>query len=316
MSLPELSSLFGHRISYFLTSFWMNVFSLQPQFKKYALYERGMRPLSYRSILASLKMFCDWAKTEELAELDESMVREFLYSGRDQRLWAARTFRNHRQYLKSFFDWCVKRDYLTKNPVEKIGKPKLPKKILRCLTKEEAMTVINSVRWCKWRYTIEPIRNETIICMFITTGLRLQELLNLQTTDVNLPNAEITVRQGKGLRDRIVPIHPQLIPILRAYLAARKQGMPSQWFFTGVRSDMKMLGKDVRNICRKVSLKTGIKFTPHMLRHTFGRLSVEADLGIYKIKEIMGHSSISTTENYLSVSTQSVKESFNEVSLI
>jgi len=75
-------------------------------------------------------------------------------------------------------------------------------------------------------------------------------------------------------------------------------------------------GKDVRNICHKLTLDTGIYFTPHMLRHTFGRLMVEADFDIYKIKEVMGHSNITTTEGYLTVSTENIKRSFREKALL
>ena len=69
-------------------------------------------------------------------------------------------------------------------------------------------------------------------------------------------------------------------------------------------------------MCKKLSRQTGVYFTPHMLRHTFGRLSVEAGLDIFKIKEIMGHSEITTTQGYLSVSTEALKKSFDELEIL
>lgn len=290
----------------------MDISSFQSAFKQYTLHERGMRPLSYRSIWSSVEMLCNWAHIADINSFDESVIRAFLYWGRDERLWSARTFRNHRQYLKSFFDWLVKRQVIKRNPVAGIEKPKLPRKIPRCLTREQAQKILHLVRWYPWRYSIETQRNEAILTTFIMTGLRCQELLNLQFADVHLSSGEIMIRQGKGQKDRIVPIHPRLAPILRKYLNQRKRAKPTEWFFTGVISDKPLNGKDVRRICQKISRKSGVYFTPHMLRHTFGRLAVEADLELYKIKEIMGHSAVSTTENYLSVSTENVKRSFGE----
>lgn len=294
----------------------MDVLQFKIPYKRFALLERGMRPLSYKSIWASVQMLCAWGKTSNLKQYDEAAIRAFLYWGRSERLWSARTFRNHRQYLKTFFDWLLKQQLIKSNPVLNIEKPKLPRRIPRCLTKEQALQVIQSIRWYPWRYSFEAIRNEAILTTFILTGIRCQELLNLKLEDINLASTELIVRQGKGMKDRIVPLHPRLVPLLREYMCQRKKQVASPHFFTGIASCKPLTGKDIRRICKKLSQSTSIHFTPHMLRHTFGRLAVEADLELFKIKEIMGHSVISTTQNYLSVSTRSIKRSFSEAKLI
>lgn len=295
----------------------MKVSDVVYDFKRYALHERGIRPRSYRSILASVEMLCKWADTEEIRRLDHGTVKAFLYWGREERAWEARTFRNHRQYLKSFFTWCVKQQLIKRNPVDGIGKPKLPQRLPRCLTRNETQTVLGYVRWHPWRYGFETIRNETILYTLIYTGLRRQELLDLKTTDISIPSQEILVRLGKGQKDRIVPIHPRLLPIFRNYLAERKARQNrSQFFFTGATSEKAISGKDLCTVCRKVSRETGVFFTPHMLRHTFGRLMVEAGVDLFKIKEIMGHTSVTTTQIYLSVSTENLKATINDIALL
>jgi len=90
----------------------------------------------------------------------------------------------------------------------------------------------------------------------------------------------------------------------------------SRYFFTGAQSEKPMSGKNVRTICQKLSRSTRCYFTPHMLRHTFGRLAVEAGMDIFKIKEIMGHSEITTTQGYLSVSSENLKRSMSELDLL
>ena len=78
----------------------MRVLETVYAFKRYALHERGMRPRSYRSIMASVRMLGEWADTDEVARLDHGTVQAFLYWGREERLWEARTYRNHWQYLR------------------------------------------------------------------------------------------------------------------------------------------------------------------------------------------------------------------------
>jgi len=195
----------------------MKVSDVEFAFKRYALHERGMRPMSYRHIKASVKMLCVWADIEEIQRLDHGTVQAFLYWGREERVWAARTFRNHWQYLRSFFGWCVKQGYLKINPIDGIEKPKIPQRLPRCLCREDIQLVLNHTRWFPWRYKGEAIRNETMLYCFVYTGLRLQELLDLEKPDINLASREILVRQGKGQKDRIVPIHPRLLPVLNNY---------------------------------------------------------------------------------------------------
>ena len=276
-----------------------------------------MRPRSYKGIKTSLNMLCEWAETEEIKDLNHGTVLAFLHWGREERAWEARTFRNHRQQLKTFFTWCLKQQIIQKNPVDGIEKPKIPKTLPRCLSREETQVILNRTRWCSWRYNIERIRNETMLYFLIHTGLRLQEMLDLKLDDIKLPSNEIFISLGKGQKDRIVPIHPKLMPVLRAYLSERKTRRNySPYLFTGAQSEKPLSGKDVRNVCKKVSQEAGIYFTPHMLRHTFARLCIEAGWDIYKIKVVMGHSNITTTEGYLSVSTAHIKKSFGDIVLV
>lgn len=294
----------------------MKISDLDRQFKYYALYEKGIKAKTYRSVVSSLKMLSNFAKSEELADLKPDIVKTFLYYGRVEKEWKAKTFRNHWQYLKIFFDWCVKNQFSRLNPVADIEKPRLEKYLPRCISTQNAQKILFHTIWYPWKYELEKLRNEAIVAMLMFTGLRLQELLNLEVKDINFENSEIVVNQGKGRKDRIVPIHPSLLPVLKRYFQNRSEtGRPSRYFFTGIHSDKQLAQKDVRRICRKISISSGIKFTPHMLRHTFAREMIDKDFNLYKLKEIMGHADIRTTQRYLSISMQGIKKSFEQVKL-
>ena len=294
----------------------MKTSHLQNEFKMYALFEKGMRPKSYKSIMASVHMLCHYTKTEELNDLTKDVIKSYLYYGVGERGWSPKTFRNHLQYLKSFFDFCLQQKYVSDNPTIAINKPKLKKSLPRCISTEDAKKVLYHTTWYKWRYQIEKYRNFAMIAMLMMTGIRLQEMLDLEVADVSLNTSTIFIREGKGQKDRKIPIHPKLLTILREYFAMKeKLGKPSLHFFTGVRSDKKLYQKNVREICKKISVSSGVKFTPHMLRHTFAREMIDQDFNLYKLKEIMGHAQITTTQRYLSISTNAIKQSFGQVNI-
>ncbi len=278
----------------------MKINDLSIQCKKYLLYERGIRPNSYKAIKSAVNRLITFSKTENLQSFDTQTIREFLYWGREELLWSPKTFRNVRQCLSSYFNFCIKFGYLKKNPVKEIDKPKLPQALPRSLTQEQAKIILAYTLDHNWHYKLERIRNYAIIMTFLHTGLRLSELLNLKTQDVDLHNGLITITLGKNQKDRLVPISGQLKRILKQYQDERRGKLSvSLWFFTSVRSSCRLTSKNLQTICQKISKESGIKFTPHMLRHTFARTSVENDMNLFKLMQILGHTNLSTTQRYL-----------------
>jgi site-specific recombinase XerD len=295
----------------------MNISHLHNRFKQYFLYEKGCQPKSFKAIISTLNMLQDKTGYCEIKDMSTNIIRQFLNENKDKRQWTVKTYRNHRQNIKSFFDWCILENITDKNPVLKIQKPKLPKYLPRCITKEESHKILLQSEWIKWYSWLERIRNPTIIATFLMTGIRLQELINLRIEDVDIREEEIFIRQGKGKKDRMIPIHYQLMGKLKMYIAEiEKNGKQSRWFFPTVKLGRQLTDKNIQRICRRISEQTGVYFTPHMLRHTFGRLSIDADMNLYKVKEIMGHEQILTTQRYLSVSKEAIKKSFGKIDLI
>jgi site-specific recombinase XerD len=295
----------------------MQYSDIQQSYKSYALREKGIRSGTYKATEFIVRALCEFSATENIKKHDESMVRAFLQHMSKERVWSPKTFRIYRQYLKSFFDWAIKEQIVTKNPCIGIDRPKLPSRLPRCLTHEETLKILTQARWYDWHYQIEKTRNEAIIAMFVFSGIRLSELIHLKIEHVNLETQELFIDQGKNRKDRIVALHTTLLPVLRSYVIERRRlCKPSQWFFSGVRSNMKLASKNVQGMLRKISIAAGIKVTPHMLRHTFGRLCVDANVNLRMIQHMMGHSDISTTQIYTHVSTKSMKANFAEVCLL
>lgn len=285
-------------------------------FKRYALYEREINPRTTKDIIKVARKLFLFAGVEELKYINTAIIREFLYTKKEERLWSARTFRNNRQYLKTFFTYCTIHNLIKENPVSPIEKPRVAKVLPRFLTKDQVRTILYHTEFFPWRYRIERSRNIAIVQTFLYTGMRFNELINLKTEDVNLKNQEILIKHGKVKKERIVPMYPKLIPILEVYLQQKENlKLTSSYFFQSFVDNKKMSAKSIQGFCRKVSVEGGIKFTPHQLRHTFARNTLNAGIGLYMVKEMLGHSSVSTTEMYLSVSKQALKQTFCEAIL-
>ena len=294
----------------------MKIEDLYREHKFYCLAERGLQPKHFRETWRILMDFSQAMDIDAVADIQTATVRAYLQQGRRDRDWSAKTFHTYRQYLQSFMNWCLRNGYVSRNPVTAVEKPRLDRRLPRFLTTEEARKVLFHATYCPWRTAFEKSRNPTILATFLMTGLRLQELINLTTTDIDLKTGEIWVRQGKGRKDRIVPIYERLHPILQVYLSTKlRLKKYSDAFFPGSFALKPLQPRDIYRICRRVGTQAGVKFSPHMLRHTFGREMIENDFPIYKLMEIMGHSSITTTQIYLSVSRQSLRKSFKDVSL-
>lgn len=293
---------------------FMRIPEVLPQFKHFALNERGLKSNSIREILSTSKSLSQAFSNPTLKSISTAHIREFLYQRKAERMWTNKTFRNRRQQLKTFFDFCLSREFILSNPVIKIEKPKVPKQLPRCLDKAQLDKLICAVDNYTWYNQLEEYRNKAIIRTFYLTGVRLSELLNLKTNSVNFSESEIKILLGKGGKDRIIPIHPNLMPYLKAYHLLKKK-KPTEYFFSSLRSDKPLTTKNLYAILKKLRKKIDFHFTPHMLRHTFGKLSIESNLNPFKLQILMGHASISTTQIYVYVSNHNLKESFQKLQL-
>jgi len=280
-----------------------NLLAVEQSYRRYALHEQGHRPKTLKQTIRTLEKLAQFADTNELNEINTWIIRDFLHTQRENKGWSAKTFRIYRQCLKSYFQWAVDENWIAENPVTPIKQPPLPARLPRCLSKDQVITILAHVQNYPWFVELQTSRNEAILAIITYAGLRLSELINLKMTDVDFNSNWIHIVQGKNRKDRNVPLNPELKPILQRYLKAHKRlGIPSIWLLPSVRSASQLTDKNVQTIFKTISKASGIKVTPHMLRHTFGRLCVEAGINLRTIQEYMGHSDIRTTQIYTFVS--------------
>ena len=140
--------------------------------------------------------------------------------------------------------------------------------------------------------------------MFYSSGLRLQELIDLKREDIDFYRCVINVKKGKGKKDRITLLSNFIKDDLLKYYS--KYEFRSKYLFEG-RNSIKYSKKSVQKILDRFGKKVGIKITPHILRHSFATHLLEAGTDIRYIQKLLGHSDLKTTEIYTHVSRKGLE---------
>lgn len=252
--------------------------------------------------------YCRYANVSEISHVSEENIRAFFLYGRTERDWSANTYILFHKSLIVFFRWCVENKYMETNPVDVIEVPKLEKRLPPKLTRQEALKILEVVFNYPYDYKFLRHRNHAIFSTFLFAGLRKKELLKLKYGDVDLQNLSIFVNQGKGSKDRIVPMSYTLAESLKRYLEERKRlNKTCPEFFVSLNRDMGFTNMGLRNLVRKIKETSKIPFTVHKLRHTFATLMLEGGCDIFSLSRMMGHSDIKTTTIYLNASAEHLR---------
>lgn len=271
-------------------------------------YMRNVTPATLKRYNSLLKFFKNFEKINTVEDITDDKVREFFVVGRSVRNWKPRTFITVYMTLRSFFNWCVKNHYLVTNPIADIQLPKIEYTLPVKLTKQDALKLLEIVYNYPYEYTFLRFRNHAIFAVFIFAGLRKSELLNLRYTDVDIENLSIFVRQGKGRKDRILPMSFTLANILTKYLKERNRlNKTCPEFFASLNRNMGLRNNGLKLLVNQMRRTTKLNFTIHKLRHTFATLMLEGGCDIYTLSKMMGHSDIKTTTIYLSASAEHLR---------
>ena len=271
---------------------------------------RNYSPRTLDSYRSSFKVFLAESGAGEVGQLTHSLIESFLYKGREKRAWSAVTFRSYFKHLNCFIKWCISKDIMDSNPMDRIEKPKMEKKLPRRLTPEEAQRVLDASYHMRYEYRFERFRNRAIIGVMIFAGLRRNEVINLKLNDIDTEARMIFVNQGKGSKDRMVPMSARLKLILEDYIAERDRlGRMNIEFFTSLQPERRFGTQCINYLMRRLRKITKLDFSAHTLRHSFATLMLEGGCDIYTLSKMMGHSKITTTTIYLSCSTRQMAKS-------
>lgn len=286
----------------------MDIRLLAERFYEYSNYMKGYSKHTIRRYRQSIRFYIEYSGIETIDEVTPENVRSLFYHGRTQRDWTPNTFICYYKSLVVFFRWCMRQGLLEKNPVEDIECPRVEKKLPNKLNQQDALRLLEVVYNYPYKYKFLRYRNHAIFATFLFAGLRKSELLNLKFMDVDLDNLTLFVRQGKGSKDRIIPISFTLAESLRRYIRERNRiHRTCPEFFTSKTFNGGLTETGLKRLIDSIQQASGTKFTAHKLRHSFATLMLEGGCDIYSLSRMMGHSDIKTTTIYLSASAEHLR---------
>jgi integrase/recombinase XerD len=269
------------------------------QLRKKMLEELQRRNYSQTTVNTYLKVVEDFARYFHRPpdELGKEQLRAYQVHLLQERKLGVRTVGLHTAALRFFFCKTLKRMY----PVEEVPYPRAPRRLPIILTKEEAIRLIDSA---------SNLFHRAMLITMYSTGMRRAELCRLKVEDIDSTRMLIHIRQGKGGKDRDVPLSPKTLETLREYWRWMK---PKTYLFPGTvngsRADKPITPKVLWEACREAAQRAGITkaVRPHLLRHSFATHLVEGGADLPTVQALLGHTDLKPTSIYLHLSERHIK---------
>lgn len=251
---------------------------------------RGFSKETLRSYLKHNRLFLKYIKKSP-DQITEEDVKQYLAYEISDRKVTPRTVSLKLSALKFFYDGILQKN------ITDIKTPKIPKSLPAVLTKEEVKNLIDAAGSDK---------TKLIIKLIYSAGLRVSECVKLKVEDINFNENIIHIKSGKGQKDRISLLSTITAEHIKKYILTLEKDEKN--LFPGKEETLST--RNIQKIVQKAAKRAGInkKTTPHTLRHSFATHLLENGTDIRLIQELLGHSSIATTELYTHVSKKQLKK--------
>lgn len=253
----------------------------------------GLTSATLATYKVHLDLFERWCSNNAITfeDLTTAHVRSFL--AERQTKSQMRLVESYRR-LRPFFRWAAQ-EQLCCDLFASIRKPREPKPIVHALTVDQVKALINATRG---RGTIGE-RDEALIRLLVDTGLRISEALSLRLEDVNLQDGCISVRLGKGQKDRIVFMGVKTVRAMTRYIR-KKGGLAAGTLFTSCNGPLtrRHTHQHFVRLAEKAGIKN-VRLSPHTMRHTFATLYLKSGGDVFSLQRQLGHASLTMSKRYL-----------------
>ena len=281
-------------------------------FKKYLLIDKKYSNQTIESYENDLEKYASYLKENgfDLDSMKRKEIMDYIAYLKQNKL-SNNSINHNISVLKSFYKFLVIDEYFVTDPTMYLESPKLRKALPQVLTYEEVQKLLDVDLIDHYSY-----RNKAMLELMYATGLRVSELVNLKVNDIDL-EMDLVRTMGKGSKERIIPLGEYAAIYVKEYLYHHRNALlkkqNTDYLFLnnrGTRYSRQSFYKLVKELAIKKGIQT--EFSPHTLRHSFATHLLDRGADIVSIKEMLGHSSLSTTQIYTHISNQRQKEEYKK----
>lgn len=272
-------------------------------FLLYLEIEKGYSSKTIKEYFYDLNMFKRYTD-KDLNRVISWDIRRFLKHLKQEKDYSNTSVHRKICSIRSFYRFLEKERLIDSNPASTIETPKVPKSLPKTISIEQVKLLINAAK---------TLRDRVILLLLYSSGLRVSELAGLALKDLLLDENVIKVIRGKGSKDRIVPLSSNVSKVIDEYIDQTKDSRKKDTVFLN-KYGTGLTPRSIQRIVKKCKERAGIRgtVTPHVLRHAFATHLIEGGVDIRVIQELLGHSSLATTQIYTHVSLTHLKKEYNK----
>ena len=249
---------------------------------------------------------------EQLQAVEADEVRQFL-TFLKERDYSKSTTARKLATLRSFYKFCLKRSYVTSNPLSTIRTPKQEKRLPKFMEEEEVKKLLEAPDV----NTLLGARDRAMLETMYSTGVRVSELVDMNVADIDFVGEVLHIR-GKGKKARVTPIAPTALAWIRRYMEMRRAdpraaGFNQEAVFVN-KHGQRLSTRSVRRKLDKYLAQVGLDpaISPHTLRHSFATHMLNRGADLRAVQKLLGHQSLSTTQIYTHVTTARMKQAYDQ----
>ena len=267
---------------------------------------------AYNSDLQSLLTYLNEENITLIKDVEFFILRGYVANLFDKE-YSKSTIERNIASLKSFYKFLIKKGFLEENPAKQLKFPRKEKKLFNVFNIDDIFLLLSKPD----RKEIAGLRDALILELLYATGLRVSELINLNISDIDFTGKRLRVL-GKGKKERIIPLSDYHIDLITDYIKRRstlcrnKEIIGNQLLIN--KHGGRLTDRSVRRILEKYLTLCGLPllYSPHTIRHTFATHLLENGADLRSIQELLGHSSLSTTEKYIHLNLVKLLDTYDK----
>ena len=279
------------------------------EFSNYLNNERNFSFNTIKSYTKDIDQFLFFLKNKSIKVdiVSSKNIRDWIIENKEKGLESS-TINRKISCLRTYYMFLKRESLISYNPLNNINFLRIKKRLPVFVSENSMYNLFSSVDFSE---DFSGKRDRFIIDLFYQTGIRLSELINIKTTDINIKSKTLRV-YGKGNKERVVPVLDTLIISFNEYMDLRNH-MKSKFIFVtskGKKAYPKLIYRIVNKYLGSISTVT--KKSPHILRHTFATHMLNRGADLNTIKELLGHKTLSSTQVYTHNSLEKIKKIYNK----